>query len=92
MGKGVVGKNSLTCSFINYNTPQEHYPTIEDRYKSKISIEGVKYNIEILNTSGEEDYQNMMDSLINVVDGFLLIYAINDEKVLKCLKRKEKNF
>ena len=83
-----MGKSSLTCRFINYNAPQEHDPTIEDRYKSKTNIEGVEYNIEILDTAGEEDYQNMMDSWINFGDGFLLIFAINDEESFKMLEKK----
>ena len=35
LGKGVVGKSSLTYRFINYNAPQEHDPTIEEEKKIK---------------------------------------------------------
>ena len=88
LGKGVVGKSSLTYRFINYNAPQEHDPTIEDRYKSKTSIEGKDYDIEILDTAGEEDYQNMMDMCINFGEGFLLVFAINDTESFKVLAKK----
>ena len=36
--------------------------------------------IEVLDTAGEEDYQNLRDSWINYAEGFILAYAINDKK------------
>ena len=88
LGKGVVGKSSLTYRFINYEAPQEHDPTIEDRYKSNINIDGQDYEVEILDTAGEEDYQNMMDMWISFGDGFLLVFAINDRESFDLLKVK----
>jgi len=88
LGKGVVGKSSLTYRFINYEAPQEHDPTIEDRYKSNINIDGQDYEVEILDTAGEEDYQNMIDMWISFGDGFLLVFAINDRESFDLLKVK----
>lgn len=88
LGKGVVGKSSLTYRFINYNAPQEHDPTIEDRYKSNIQINGKDYEVEILDTAGEDDYQNMMDMWISFGEGFLLVFAINDEESFEVIKTK----
>ena len=88
LGKGVVGKSSLTYRFINYNAPQEHDPTIEDRYKSSLTLEGKNYEVEILDTAGEEDYQNMMDMWISFGEGFLLVFAINDPESFELLKGK----
>ena len=88
LGKGVVGKSSLTYRFINYNAPQEHDPTIEDRYKSNLNIDGQDYEVEILDTAGEEDYQNMMDMWISFGEGFLLVFAINDKESFNLLKIK----
>ena len=88
LGKGVVGKSSLTYRFINYNAPEEHDPTIEDRYKSSVNIDGQDYEVEILDTAGEEDYQNMMDMWISFGEGFLLVFAINDKESFELLKSK----
>ena len=88
LGKGVVGKSSLTYRFINYNAPQEHDPTIEDRYKSSLKIDGKDYEVEILDTAGEEDYQNVMDMWISFGEGFLLVFAINDPESFELLKGK----
>ena len=78
----------MTYRFINCNAPQEHDPTIEDRYKSSIKFENQEYEVEILDTAGEEDYQNMMDMWISFGEGFLLVFAINDEESFELLKGK----
>ena len=88
LGKGVVGKSSLTYRFINYDVSTEHDPTIEDRYKSNLNIEGTNYEVEILDTAGEEDYQNMMDMWISFGEGFLLVFAINDKESFNLIKLK----
>ena len=46
------------------------------------------YEVEILDTAGEEDYQNMMDMWISFGDGFLLVFAINDMESFEALKSK----
>ena len=88
LGKGVVGKSSLTYRFINYDVSTEHDATIEDRYKSNLNIEGTNYEVEILDTAGEEDYQNMMDMWISFGEGFLLVFAINDKESFNLIKLK----
>ena len=85
----MVGKSSLTYRFINYNAPTEHDPTIEDRYKSNLTIDNVKYDVEILDTAGEDDYQNMMDMWISFGEGFLLVFAINDKESFEVIKSKK---
>ncbi len=44
--------------------------------------------IEILDTAGEDDYQNMMDMWITFGEGFLLVFAINDKESFEQIKGK----
>ena len=88
LGKGVVGKSSLTYRFINFNAPEEHDPTIEDRYKTTANINGSDYEIEILDTAGEEDFQNMIDMWISFGEGFLLVFAINEKESFGLIRGK----
>ena len=64
-----------------------------------VEINNESIEIQIVDTAGEEDYQNMLDQWIDVADGFLLVFAINDkdtfnvldEKYKRIEKHKEKN-
>jgi len=88
LGKGVVGKSSLTFRFMNSEIPKEHDPTIEDRYKTTLQINNEEVTIELLDTAGEDDYQNMLDMWINYGDAFFLVFAINDQESFKVLEKK----
>ena len=56
-----------------------HNDTIEDRIINQTKIDDNLYRIEILDTAGEDDYQQMMDTWISFGEGFLLVFAINDK-------------
>ena len=88
LGKGVVGKSSLTYRFMNSEAPLEHDPTIEDKYKISISFNSQELTLELIDTAGEDDYQNMLDMWITNGDAFFLVFAINDEESFKFLEKK----
>ena len=88
LGKGVVGKTSLIYRFVKDAFPEAHDPTIEDNYKAMVEINNESIEIQIVDTAGEEDYQNMLDQWIDVADGFLLVFAINDKESFNALKGK----
>ena len=84
----MAGKSSLEYRFITYNAPQERDPTIEERYKTSIEIDDKEYEVEILDTADEENYQNMEDMWICFGEGFLLVFSINDHESFEYLKEK----
>jgi GTPase KRas protein len=88
LGKGIVGKSTLTYNFLNYNTQSKYEPTIEDCYQTSIEIDGRKHLVEILDTAGQEDYQNMIDMWISFGDGFILVFAIDDKESFEAIKEK----
>ena len=83
----MVGKTSLVNRFINYNPGEDDKFTITcENPKSYINIDGCDYEVEILDTVGEEDFQNMKDMWIAFGDGFLLVFALNDYESFKYIK------
>ena len=88
LGKGMVGKSSLTYKFINCNTPKDHDPTIEDKYSTITNIDGINCEVEILDTAGQDDYQSLMNYWINFGQAFVLVYAINDKESFEGLVDK----
>ena len=72
--------------YINDKCPSEHDPTVEDSYKVNIQTKSGEKEISILDTAGEEDYQNMLDKWLSVASGFILVFAINDLETFTALK------
>ena len=89
LGKDVVGKTSLTYRFINYNAIPDPDLNIESRYKSITNIYGKDYVVEILDSAGEEDFENIIDMWISFGEGFLLVFAINDNESFEAIKAKK---
>ena len=79
LGKTLVGKSALTFRFIKDRFPNEHDTTIEDQYTVPTRIDGIECRLEILDTAGQDDYQTMLDTWINSVDGYILVYSIDDK-------------
>ena len=90
LGKGVVGKTSLIYRFVKDAFPEAHDPTIEDSYKAVVEVNKEPVEIQIVDTAGEEDYQNMLDQWIEIADGFLLVFAINDKETFDAIDEKYK--
>lgn len=80
LGKGMVGKSSLTYKYINTTTTKDHDPTIEDKYKTEVIIDGHACSVEILDTAGQDDYQSLMNEWIKSGEAFVLVYGINDRE------------
>ena len=71
--------------------PREHDATVEDSYSVHIQTsKGEERQFRILDTAGEDDYQTMVDEWIKAADGYLLIFAINDQESFEALKDKVK--
>jgi len=91
LGKGTVGKTSLIFRYINNHCPKRHDPTVEDAYNVQIQLPNSDTKeFSILDTAGEEDYQNMFDQWISVAKGFILVYAIDDQESFDAIKVKIK--
>ena len=57
-------------------------------FEPTFDFEGQKYELEILDTPGNEKLIINMDSLISSSEGFLLVFAIDDKESFTLLKGK----
>ena len=79
----------MVFKFINYDlSKRDVLYNGEDKFKIDKVIENKSYKIEILDTNGEEDYQNFMDMWISFGEGFLLVFAINDKDSFELIPKK----
>ena len=74
-----VGKSTLTIQFTQNLFVRDYDPTIENSYRTPISIDGQQEMLDVLDTAGDE-YGCMRDRYLTSGQGFLLMYAINSRK------------
>ncbi|KAJ3448654.1 centaurin/arf [Anaeramoeba flamelloides] len=75
-----IGKTRLILRYIHDDFDEEHDPTLFDRHKKKTTIEDETVTVDLLDISGSEDYFSLYNEWFQEVDGFLLLYSINNPR------------
>ncbi|KAK4151901.1 ras family-domain-containing protein [Chaetomidium leptoderma] len=76
LGPGGVGKSCLTAQFVHNEWIESYDPTIEDSYRTQMSVDGRQVVLEILDTAGTEQFVAMRDLYMKTGQGFLLVFSI----------------
>lgn len=80
LGAGGVGKTSLLRAFFDQPFITDHKPTVDDYFVHGIKLRGIFYNACIVDTSGSFSFPVMRRFAISHCQGFVVTYALNDEK------------
>ncbi|KAK0666302.1 ras family-domain-containing protein [Cercophora samala] len=76
LGAGGVGKSCLTAQFVHNEWIESYDPTIEDSYRTQVSVDGRQVVLEILDTAGTDQFVAMRDLFLKSGQGFLLVFSI----------------
>eukprot|EP00123_Amoebidium_parasiticum_P019614 comp27851_c0_seq1/m.47180 comp27851_c0_seq1/g.47180 ORF comp27851_c0_seq1/g.47180 comp27851_c0_seq1/m.47180 type:complete len:197 (-) comp27851_c0_seq1:77-667(-) len=76
VGSGGVGKSCVTLRLLKNKFAEYYDPTIEEGYRKVMEVDSVTYNLEIVDTAGQEEFASFRDCSLDYGDGFLLVYSI----------------
>uniref|UniRef100_A0AC35TYY5 GTP-binding protein Rheb n=1 Tax=Rhabditophanes sp. KR3021 TaxID=114890 RepID=A0AC35TYY5_9BILA len=79
-------KSSITNVYTYGSFPNSYDPTIEDYHNKKLTWRGTKFNMEITDTKGQQEYTLFPRTCTYNIDGFMIIYAINDRHSFNSVK------
>ncbi|KAF0288361.1 GTP-binding protein Rhes [Amphibalanus amphitrite] len=79
MGSARVGKTALISQFLYDTFTPRYVKTVEDLHNGEYEVHGRTLKLEILDTSGSYQFPAMRKLSIRTADGFVLVYAIDDE-------------
>jgi GTPase KRas protein len=82
----MVGKSSLIHLYVRETIVMEYDATIEDSFRKHILIHGKKHFLDILDTSGLEDYNCLQEQQIGSANGFLLMYDTSSLESFEAMK------
>ena len=86
LGSGGVGKTAITLQFVKGEFSESYVPTIEDEFQKEIEIDGESHVVEIIDTAGQEDFKDLRARYIKDCDGFIFVYAVDDESSLNFIQ------
>jgi len=86
MGFRSVGKSSITIQFVENQFVDSYDPTIENTFTKTVKIRGVEYELELVDTAGQDEYSLLPQSYVMNIDGYILVYSVTSVKSLEVVK------
>ncbi|GAB0099497.1 ras-related protein Rap-2b-like [Sergentomyia squamirostris] len=78
MGAAKVGKSSLINQFLYNKFTPKYKRTVEEMHQGNFSVAGVGLTLDILDTSGANEFPAMRALSIQSADAFILVYEVTD--------------
>ena len=82
LGGGAVGKSAITVQLVSGHFVQIYDPTIEDSYRTSISVDGQLVALDILDTAGQEEYSALRDSYVRSGDAYICVCSLTSMQSL----------
>lgn len=83
LGDGGVGKSNIIIKFLNNRFISYYDMTIEDRYKKILMLDDEIYNLDIIDTAGQEEYTSMRYQYITYGNYFVLVYSVDSNRTFE---------
>ncbi|MED6271736.1 hypothetical protein CHARACLAT_023423, partial [Characodon lateralis] len=75
-----LGKSSLTIQFVEGQFVDSYDPTIENTFTKTMTVNGQEYNLQLVDTAGQDEYSIFPESYTIDVNGYVLIYSVTSYK------------
>ena len=86
LGESHVGKTCIASVFTGHEFDMNALTTIGlENYLANETFDGKVYKFKIFDTAGQERYRSIALNTINLSDGFLLVFAVDDRNSFETL-------
>ena len=76
IGDGAVGKTSMLMSYTTNIFPTDYIPTIFDNFVGAVNTRERSYELELVDTAGQEDYDSLRPLSYQHTDVFLVCFSV----------------
>jgi len=80
MGFRSVGKTSLTTQFVENQFNDSYDPTIENTFRKTLRVSGQDYQLELIDTAGQDELSMVSQNHCMNLDGYILVYSVTSQK------------
>ncbi|XP_070536054.1 GTP-binding protein Rheb-like [Ptychodera flava] len=86
MGFRSVGKSSLTIQFVEGQFVDAYDPTIENTFSKTFKVKGQEFQLQLVDTAGQDEYSIFPQSYTVDIHGYVLVYSVTSEKSFEVVK------
>ncbi|EGV64456.1 GTP-binding protein [Yamadazyma tenuis] len=76
VGSRSVGKSSMIVRFVEDYFVESYYPTIENQFSKNVTYKNQEYEIEILDTAGQDEFSMINEKHLVGIHGYVLVYSV----------------
>lgn len=80
MGYRSVGKSSLCIQFVDGQFVDSYAPTIENTFQKGFKVRGQEYQLELVDTAGQDEYTIFPTYYSMDIHGYVLVYSITSQQ------------
>uniref|UniRef100_A0A8C1GZX3 GTP-binding protein Rheb n=1 Tax=Cyprinus carpio TaxID=7962 RepID=A0A8C1GZX3_CYPCA len=73
-------KSSLTIQFVEGQFVDSYDPTIENTFNKMVSVNGQDFNLQLVDTAGQDEYSIFPQSHSMDIHGYVLVYSVTSMK------------
>ncbi|EMS17139.1 Ras family GTPase, putative [Entamoeba histolytica HM-3:IMSS] len=86
LGPAFVGKSAIAFRFTKNTFISGYEPTIEQTFNKTIEFDGKQVRLDVYDTAGSEQFRTLLELYIKEGDGFILVYAVDDNASFNGIK------
>ncbi|MEE6518904.1 hypothetical protein FKM82_030224 [Ascaphus truei] len=80
LGYCSVGKSSLALQFVKGDFNEDYDPTIQNTWSKTLVIGFDEYDLQLMDTAGQDEYSLMPHSFVLCIHGYVLVYSVTSLK------------
>ena len=86
-GDGTVGKTCMLTTFATNKFPRGYLPTLFDEHTVDIEVEGQAYKLNLWDTAGQEQFDQLRRHAYPGADVFLICFSIANPESFENVKK-----
>ncbi|KAF9586152.1 GTP-binding protein [Lunasporangiospora selenospora] len=79
MGSRAVGKSSMVIQFVENVFVDSYFPTIERAFTKPLTFHGQEYEVEIIDTAGQDEFSIFNGKHALDMHGYVLVYSVTSK-------------
>ncbi|ELR24800.1 Rasrelated GTPase [Acanthamoeba castellanii str. Neff] len=86
VGFRAVGKSAVTIQFSENHFAEAYNPTIENTFHKTLKHKGTEYELEIIDTAGQDEQSIMPFRGTIGIDGYVMVYSVASRTSMETVK------
>lgn len=67
----------MAVRYVDNHFVESYYPTIENTFSKSIKIRNQDYDLEIVDTAGQDEYSILNSKHLIGIHGYMLVYSVS---------------